>query len=79
MVKVTKQAAVVTFLVTKEGDWYLARARELSVFAEAKSLDELKTNIKEALALHIGDGEHQKYGLPLVPAIKVVYQFEEMI
>ncbi len=43
-------------VVTKEGDQYLARAEGLSIFTEAKSLDELKRNIREAVALHLGNG-----------------------
>lgn len=67
-----------TFVVAKEGDWYLARAQGLSIFTEATSLDQLKANIKEAVALHLGDGEHKRYGLPSEPTIKVVYEFDEI-
>ena len=60
-------------LVTKEDDHYLARAEGLSIFTEATSLDELKRNIREAVALHLEDGEHERYGLPPNPTIAVVY------
>lgn len=58
-------------LVTKEGDHCLARAQGLSIFTEAKSLDELKQNIREAVELHLEDGEHKRYGLPSSPKIEV--------
>lgn len=64
-------------MVTKDGDHYLARAEGLSIFTEAPSLDELKRNINEAVALHLEDGEHKRYGLPPNPAIEVVYDFSE--
>ncbi len=66
-------------IVTKEDDFYLARAEELSIFTEAGSLDELKTNIREAVALHLEDGEHKRYGLPATPTIEVVYDFSETL
>ncbi len=75
---VTKTGTV-TMVVTKEGDHYLARAERLSIFTEAESLDELKRNIREAVALHLDDGEHKRYGLSAEPAIKVVYAFSETL
>ena len=70
---VTKPKVVaVTMVVTKEGDHYLARAEGLSIFTEATWLDELKRNIREAVALHLEDGEHGRYGLPQNPMIEVV-------
>ncbi len=47
MAKTNETASTITFSVTKEGDWYLAQADEFSTFTEAKSLDQLKTNIRE--------------------------------
>ena len=75
---VTKpKVGTVTMVVTREGEHYLARAQGLSIFTEAESLDELKRNIREAVALHLEAGEHERYGLPAKPAIEVVYAFSE--
>lgn len=77
---VTKpKAATVTMVVTKEGEHYLARARGLSIFTEATSLDELKQNIREAVELHLEGGEHKRLGLPARPEIEVVYAFAETL
>ena len=77
---VTKpKIGVVTMVVTKEGEHYLARAEGLSIFTEATSLDELRRNIREAVALHLEGGEHERYGLPPNPAIEVVYAFSETL
>ena len=77
---VTKpQLQTVTMFVTKEDDHYLARAKGLSIFTEAATLDELKRNIREAVELHLEDGEHKQYGLPAKPAIEVVYAFLERL
>ena len=67
----TSKVRSITMVVSREGDYYLARAKGLSIFTEAPSLDELKRNIKEVVALHLDDGEHKKYGLPANPAIRV--------
>ena len=77
--KVVSVTMVVTMVVTKEGDHYLARAEGLSIFTEATSLDELKRNIREAVALHLEGGEYERYGLPPNPAIEVVYDFSETL
>jgi predicted RNase H-like HicB family nuclease len=69
----------VVMMVTKEGGHFLARAKELSIFTEAESLDELRRNIREVVALHLEDGEHKKYGLPPEPEIEVVYDFSETL
>ena len=66
-------------IVSKEDDWYLARAEGLSIFTEAKSLDELKKKIREAVDLHLDEGQHQKYGLPANPAIRLIYRFDEYL
>ena len=77
---VTKpKVGVVTMVVAKEGDHYLARAEGLSIFTEAPSLDELKCHIREAVTLHLEGGEHKRYGLPPNPAIEVVYDFSETL
>ena len=77
---VTKpKVRAVTMVVVKEGGRYLARAEGLSIFTEAASLDELKRNIREAVALHLEGGEHKRYSLPPEPRIEVVYDFSETL
>ncbi len=77
---VTKpKLGTVTMVVTKENGHYLARAKGLSIFTEAATLDDLKRNIREAVSLHLEDGEHKRYGLPAHPSIEVVYAFTETL
>ncbi|HEX9640619.1 MAG TPA: hypothetical protein VGB13_04825 [Candidatus Krumholzibacteria bacterium] len=75
----TPKVKAVTMVVTKEDDHYLARAEGLSIFTEANSLDVLKRNIREVVALHLEGGEHKKYGLPASPRIEVIYDFSETL
>ena len=40
-------------LITKEGEWYIARCPELDVTSQGKTLEEAKDNLKEAVELYI--------------------------
>lgn len=73
------KANTVRMVVTKEGEYYLARAQGLSIFTEAKSLEELKRNIRKAVALHLEGDEHKRYGLPRNPLVELVYDFTEAL
>ena len=39
----------------KEGRWFVARAVELGVVSQGKTLDEAKKNLREAVALYLED------------------------
>lgn len=39
---------------------YTARALEHSIFTEAESMDELRTNVREAVRCHFDEGEGSK-------------------
>ena len=74
-----EKAKSLRMVVTKDGNHYLARAENLSIFTEAMSLDELKRNIREAVALHLEGAEYDRYGLSSDPTIEVVYDFSETL
>lgn len=40
-----------TALITREGDWYIARCVELSVTTQGRTLDEARANLQEAVEL----------------------------
>jgi predicted RNase H-like HicB family nuclease len=40
-------------LIKKDGDWYVARCMDLDVTSQGKTVEEAKTNLKEALELYI--------------------------
>jgi predicted RNase H-like HicB family nuclease len=40
-------------LITKEDGWYVARCMELDVTSQGKTVEEAKTNLKEAVELYI--------------------------
>jgi len=39
----------------KEGRWFVARAVELGVVSQGKTLDDAKKNLREAVALYLED------------------------
>jgi len=44
-----------TAVVTKEGQWYVARAVEVEVASQGKTVEEALANLKEALELYFED------------------------
>jgi predicted RNase H-like HicB family nuclease len=42
-----------TAVVTREGDWYIARCVELSVTTQGRTLDEARANLQEAVELYL--------------------------
>ncbi len=42
-----------TALITREGDWYIARCVELNVTTQGRTLDEARANLQEAVELYI--------------------------
>ena len=64
-----------TAIITKEGKWFVARSLELGVTSQGKTVEEAKTNLKEAVALYLEDMPRRKDVLtremPLVTSIEV--------
>jgi Uncharacterized conserved protein len=42
-----------TAVVTREGEWYIARCVELSVTTQGRTLDEARANLQEAVELYL--------------------------
>ena len=61
-------------LVTKSGDAYVAECMELAVVTQARSLDELLTNIREALSLHLEGEDAAAFGLAQNPRMQLIYE-----
>lgn len=48
-----------TALITREGDWYIARCVELNVTTQGRTLDEARANLREAVELYIESFEEE--------------------
>lgn len=65
-----------TLIITQEGKWFVARAVELGVVSQGKTIEEAKKNIQEAAELFLED-EHipiSQYAFrhaPLVTSLEV--------
>jgi predicted RNase H-like HicB family nuclease len=42
-----------TAVITREGEWYIARCVELSVTTQGRTLDEARANLQEAVELYL--------------------------
>lgn len=78
--KAHKEKDSIRFLVTKDEDGWHAQAEGISIFTEGDTLEELKGNIKDAVKVHLCDGEYKKYGLSSeTPAICLAFHYEESL
>jgi hypothetical protein len=44
-----------TVIIKKEGDWYVARAVEVDIVSQGKTIEEAMHNIREAVELYLED------------------------
>ncbi len=44
-----------TIAISREDDWYVARCLEVEVTSQGRSVEEARTNLKEALELYFED------------------------
>ncbi len=42
-----------TSVITEEAPWFVARAAELGIVSQGKTVDEAETNLKEAVELYL--------------------------
>jgi predicted RNase H-like HicB family nuclease len=49
-----------TAIITREGEWYIARCIELSVTTQGRTLDEARTNLQEAVELYLESFETEE-------------------
>lgn len=67
-----------TIVLTPEDDWFVARAVELGVVSQGKTVEEATKNIQEAIELYLEDGHFSKKKLlhkesSLVTSVEVKY------
>jgi predicted RNase H-like HicB family nuclease len=66
--------SIVQFSVSKGDDLYVAEGVNVPVVTQAKTLDELAENIREALALHFEDEDPGTYNLTKEPSILINFE-----
>jgi hypothetical protein len=65
---------IVHVVVTRDAGWYIAEGLEIAVVTQGRSLDELVTNVRDAVALHLGGGEAAALGMVETPRIAFTYE-----
>ncbi len=53
---------------------FVAECLEVAVVTQGRSLDETVSNLREALALHLGDGDAAQLGLSPTPRLLISYE-----
>jgi predicted RNase H-like HicB family nuclease len=61
-------------IVTRDHGWYVAECLEIAVVTQGRTLDELVTNVRDAVALHLEGGEAAALGIAVAPRIAFTYE-----
>jgi predicted RNase H-like HicB family nuclease len=61
-------------IVTRDRGWYVAECLEIAVVTQGRTLDELVTNVRDAIALHLDGGEAAALGISAAPRITFTYE-----
>ena len=68
---------IIQFSISKGEKHYIAHAVDFPIFTQAKSLDTLIKNIKEATKLHFSDEIFSKNGLNSKPSLFVNFEIPQ--
>ncbi len=62
-----------TISIVKEGKWYVARAGELGVASQGRTIEEARKNLQEAVELFVEDDSAIRKDLPReIPMVSVL-------
>jgi predicted RNase H-like HicB family nuclease len=61
-------------VVTRDRHWYVAECLELAVVTQGRTLDELVTNLREAIALHLEGEDPAGTGVVSEPRVSLTYE-----
>ena len=68
---------IIQFSISKGEKQYIAHAVDFPIFTQAKTLDKLIQNIKEATHLHFSDESFSKNGLSSRPSLLVNFEIPQ--
>ena len=66
----------IQFRILRGDEQYVAECLDLPVVTQAKTLDELALNIREATALHLQDEDLAELGFAAYPAILAMMELD---
>ena len=65
---------IISFKISKSGEYYTAECLDFAIVTQAKTLDELAKNIREATDLHLEGENLASLGLSPDPALLINYE-----
>ncbi|MCK4387034.1 MAG: type II toxin-antitoxin system HicB family antitoxin [Candidatus Pacebacteria bacterium] len=71
--------SIIQFQISKEGNYYTASGVDLPVVTQAKTLDELTRNIKEAVNLHLEGEDLTEYNLTPKPSVLINFELPNKV
>ena len=71
--------SIIQFQISKEGNYYTANGVDLPVITQAKTLDKLTRNIKEAISLHLEGENLTKYNLTPEPSVLINFELPNRV
>lgn len=72
----TRQHTIKAFIRPGEQSGYVAECLEIPVVTQGRTLDEVTSNLREAVALHLEGEDLAELGLAPSPTILVTYEME---
>ena len=67
---------IIQVRITKGETHYVAECLDLPLVTQAKTLDELKENLEEAIALHLEDEDLTEYDLDPRPSVLASFELD---
>jgi predicted RNase H-like HicB family nuclease len=68
---------IIQFSISRGKKYYIAHAIDFPIFTQAKTLDGLMKNIKEATDLHFSDEDLKQNGLNQKPSLFVNFEIPQ--
>lgn len=70
---------IIQFTIQKGDKYYIAHANDFPIFTQAKTLDELMRNIKEATELHFSDEDLSEMNVKKNPSMLVNFEIPQYV
>lgn len=67
---------IIQVQITKGESHYVAECLDLPVVTQGKTLDELKANLEEAIALHLEDEDLSEYEIDPRPSVLASFELD---
>jgi len=71
--------SIIQFQISKDGEYYTASGMDLPIVTQAKTLDELTLNIKEAVDLHLEGEDFTEFNLTSQPSVLINFELPNKV